>query len=307
MIAPETYWVTGATGRLGCEVTSRLEELGARPVPLVLEGYPTTPRRWTWTATAEPVAVAAAADLDALPPPDRVLNLHWVVDRELSEEDELLHDIDLNIRRPAFFWNWLAGTDCHRFVNVTSIKVFSHLNHPPVSSATDPRPDSAYGLAKLTGERYFDAHFDDTSVVPVHVRLCSLAAAGAHPSQLMPRLCDSAFSDRPIQVNRNHRVHLMHIAEATDLLIASAVEEARGPFVMAPPSERVEEIARAFEAHVGVALTATYVDDDSGVAEPELESNAESLYAAWTRRYSLEEMVGAIAREHQEWMARPPI
>jgi nucleoside-diphosphate-sugar epimerase len=304
VIAPQTFWVTGATGRLGCEVTGRLEQLGARPVPLVLEGYPSTPRRWTWTASAEPVAIATANDLAALPAPDHVLNLHWCVDRELAEEDELLHDIDLNIRRPAFLWEWLASSTCERFVNVSSIKVFSHLNQSPVSAESDPRPDSAYGLAKLAGERYFDARFDGAPPVPVHVRLCSLAAAGAHPSQLMPRLCDSAFADRPIEVNRNHRVHIMHIAEAADLLIASALTDERGPIVVAPPSERVERIAGVFVAQTGMALNATYVENSSDVAEPELHGNTGPLYSPWTRRYHLEEMVGAVASEHRNWISR---
>jgi nucleoside-diphosphate-sugar epimerase len=307
VLARQTFWVTGATGRLGCEVTGRLEQLGARPVPLVLEGYPTAPRRWTWTAAAEPVAVATADDLASLPPPDHVLNLHWCVDRELTEEDELLHDIDHNIRRPAFLWMWLAGSGCRRFVNVSSTKVFSSLNLSPVSSATDPRPTSAYGLAKLTGERYFDARFRGTSVVPIHVRLCTLAAAGGHPSQLMPRLCDSAFSDRPVEVNRSHRVHIVHIAEATDLVIASALTLERGPIVVAPPSASVGQIASAFEAQADVSLNATYVDRTSAEAEPELRPNTESLYSDWTRHYSLDELVGAIAREHRNQMDPAPI
>jgi nucleoside-diphosphate-sugar epimerase len=306
MIAPQTFWVTGATGRLGVEVTSRLEQLGARPVPLVLEGYPLAPRRWTWPASAEPVEIAAADDLAGLPAPDHVLNLHWCVDRDLSEEDELLHDIDHNIRRPAFLWDWLAGTDCQRFVNVSTTKVFSHLNRSPVSAETDPRPSTAYGLAKLTGERYFDARFDGASPAPVHVRLCTLAAAGGHPSQLLPRLCDSAFSDRPIEINRTHRAHLVHIAEAADLLIASALTSEQGPIVVAPPPERVERIAGVFEAEAGVELNATYVETQSDVTDPELRSNTPPLYLDWTRRFSLEELVGAVADEHRSRLDRPP-
>ena len=301
MIEPRCYWVTGATGRLGCEVTTRLEELGARPVPLVLEGYSTMPTRWPWTAEAAPVPVASAGDLAALPSPDHVLNLHWCVNRDLDDEDELVHDIDRNIRGPAFLWEWLAASDCQRFVNVSTIKVFSHLNPSPVAADAEPRPDTAYGLAKLTGERYLDARFDGTSVTPIHVRLASLAAAGGYPTQLMPRLCDSAFGDRPMRINRNHAVHLLHVAEAADLLIAAALTDVGGPIVTAPPAKGVAEIARLFEAEAGVALDATYVEDASGTTDPTLCDNAEALYTDWTRRHNIEELVASIVRQHRAW------
>lgn len=302
MIDPAVFWVTGATGRLGCEVVQRLEQLGALPVPLVLDGYPPMPRRWPWSASVAPVGVAGPDDLEALPPPDHTLNLHWCVDRDQSDEDSLLFDVDYNLRRPAFLWRWLADSSCQRFVNVSTIKVFGPLNQAPVTADTDPRPSTVYGLAKLLGERYFDAQFSGASPEPLHIRLCSLAAAGGHPSQLLPQLCQSAFAGLHIELNTSHRVQIMHVAEAADLVIAGALTPDPGPFVVAPPSVPVGRIADFFESRTGATLDADLVETTPAADEPEIESNAQSLHADWTRRFTPEQMVDAVAREHQEWV-----
>lgn len=296
MVVGSTFWVTGATGRLGCELTARLEELGANVVPLVLPGYPKAPRRWPWTAAVAPVAVASQHDLGRLAAPDHVLNAHWCVNRGLGDADELVDAIDTNIRRPAFLWEWLADSGCRRFVNVSTTKVFGPRNRSPVTAGTDPRPDTGYGLAKLTGEHWFDASLHGTSVVPVHVRLCSLAAAGGHPSQLLPRLLDSAFANRPMTVNRNHEVRIAHVAEAVDLLIATAVSAEPGPIVVAPPPASVERIARLVESEAGRTLNAVYLEDEAA-REPELLENTASLTSDWIRRYGLEELVAAVVAE----------
>ena len=66
MLSGKTFLVTGATGRLGCELVSRLEELGANVAPLILDGYPHKPKRVQWKAKIHPIPISDANDLDKL-------------------------------------------------------------------------------------------------------------------------------------------------------------------------------------------------------------------------------------------------
>ena len=45
MLSGSTFLITGATGRLGAELTRRIEELGGGVIPLILGSYPDQPKR----------------------------------------------------------------------------------------------------------------------------------------------------------------------------------------------------------------------------------------------------------------------
>ncbi|MCP4701603.1 MAG: NAD(P)-dependent oxidoreductase [Gammaproteobacteria bacterium] len=291
MLAGKIFLVTGATGRLGCEIVFRLESLGAKVLPLVLPGYPLTPARIRWQAEAAPVAAEKTDDLAGLPVPDYVINLHWRVQRDLSYTAQLLYEVDYNLHRPVFLWEWLADKRIKRFANISSLKVFSELNGGLVTSETEPRPISPYGISKLAAEKFFDAEFARSACSVIHLRLGSVAAYGGHPSQLMCQLCASAFEQKRIRIISGSASHLLYIDEAADLIINAVLTGNDRQYILtAPTGMKNERIAREFERISGRKLNAEYVKPDVDAAEPAFVSDIPKLKSEWMRCVPFEKM-----------------
>jgi nucleoside-diphosphate-sugar epimerase len=292
-----TFLVTGATGRLGRDLTARLEELGASVLPLVLEGYPPLPKTLPWIARTRPIVVRGADDLAALPAPDHVVHLHWRVDRTRPFAEQVVRELEWNVGRPVFLWDWLrARGSVVSFVNCSSIRVYSHMNPGRITSRTEPRPATPYGVAKLAGEAFFDAYLDKMAVT--HLRLCSVCSFGEHPSQLMSRLAAGTFGEERVRVNAGHSVNLLYIDEAVDLIANAALLGRQGRFVIAAPPCPVTEVARTFEQLSGKRLDAEFVDLAPGVPDPEFESDLAAFRADWVRVTSLEEGMRKIIAQH---------
>ena len=291
MLAGKTFLVTGATGRLGCELVLRLENLGATVQPLVLPGYPLEPKRVAWEARSRLLPVYGRQDLDALRKPDYVINFHWIVDRSLSCTDQLLFEIANNIHRLAFFWEWLADKSLIRFLNISSIRVFSHLNNNPISSGTDPRPLSPYGIAKLTAEHFFDACFAQSGWPVVHLRSCSVTSFGEHPSHLMSRLYASACENEKIVLNSGHTSTIIYIDEIVDLIIQAALSADSPRYILTTEPVAIDRIASVFEKIGGKKITADYRDLQPGIPDQLFASDSERLRTYWTRSTSLASMI----------------
>lgn len=291
MLSGKTFLITGSTGRLGCETVARLEELNANVLPLVLNGYPNEIKRVKWNAKSAPIVVNNADDLNKIQKADYVINFHWLVERTLSYTKQVLFEIDYNIHRIAFLWNWLVDKPIQRFINISSIKVFSHLNNNPISADTEPRPVSPYGITKVTAEKFFDSHFSDASFLVTHLRLCAVACFGEHPSQLLSQLFRSAFGNQRIRINANHTTNIISINEVVDLIINAALVSDRSRYILAKPSIPVEMVASKFEEISKRKLNADYVDLSPGITDPIFESDIESLCANWIRYTSLESMI----------------
>jgi len=290
MLSGEAFLVTGATGRLGCAVVTRLEDLGATTLPLVCEGYPVEPKRVRWEAKTEPILLREVVSLKELPAFSYVINLHWQVNRDLPFSDQVLYEFEMNIHQFAFLWDWLSSQELKRFVNISSIKIFSSLNQNPISADTEPYPLTPYGIAKLTAEKFFDAHFYKLFPV-IHLRLCSVASRGENPSQLMSQLRESAFENRYIQINHGHLVYLMDIDEAVDLIINAALKGEKRRYILTTEGRRVGDIVRKYEEVLGKKLNGQYVDLDPGVEDQIFISNIKELSDSWTRSTSVEAMV----------------
>lgn len=289
-----TFLITGATGRLGSDLTHRLECLGAKVLPLVFDGYPSRPKRTAWKANRTPVIVHHAEDLGQLPSPDYAIHLHWRTDRSLTFSDQLFNELDYAVNRILPFLEWLKKTGCRKIVNISSIKVFSHLNGESVNTETEPRPMTPYGIAKLTTEKFLDAFFQDAGPDVVHFRLGTVASAGEHPAQLMTRLYESCFSNTPIQVNAAHSIGLMYIDEAVDLMIRCALASNGRLYHVTGPFVKVGDVAAVFEKVAEKPLNADYVVSNDRPKDPAVASNAEELTAAWVRRTPLESMARCI-------------
>jgi nucleoside-diphosphate-sugar epimerase len=179
-------------------------------------------------------------------------------------------------------------------VNISSIKVYSHLNSNPISAETEPRPMSPYGLAKLAAERFLDAYFYRCDFSLSHLRLCSVASYGEHPSQILSQLFDSAYKKKTIRINTGHTMNLLYIDHAVDLIINAALHTDKLTCVLAPPSIVVDEIATRFEKISGKKLNAEYIDLNPGIVDPVFQSDIIRFDARWIRRTSLDSMIRKI-------------
>jgi nucleoside-diphosphate-sugar epimerase len=292
-----TIAVTGATGRIGCTLVKRMEDLGAIVLPLCFPGYPAAPKRTRWEAQSSPVLIDDARALESLPSPNAVINLHWRVDRSLSPTGQLSFEVRSNIESLDFLWEWIEKTSVPRLIHASTIRVFSHLNAGTVSSSTEPIPYHSYGIAKYCAEKYLTARFVGSPTRLTHARLCSVASIGEHPTQLLSRLFASAYHGVPIKVNSGHLSHIFHIDEIADLLIALLpLGEEQRP-ILAPRGIANEDLAHLFERVTGRSLAAEFADWQPGRNEPGLESDAPRLRASWCRRLDYEDMILRLQRE----------
>ncbi|MDM8547726.1 NAD(P)-dependent oxidoreductase [Candidatus Venteria ishoeyi] len=291
MLNGQTFLITGATGRLGRDLSARLEMLGAQVLPLVLPGYPEQPRRVDWIADSQPIVVQSAEDLTGLAKPDRVIHLHWQVQRDKTFTEQMRYELDSNIHQLSFLWDWLKTHPPVSFSNISSIRVFSRLNQNPIQAMDPPHPDTPYGLLKQTAENFFEQHFADCKTVVSHLRLGSVASPGEHPSQLLSRLYRSAFENEAIIVNSGHVTGLLWIDEAVDLLISAAMHAQAQAYLLTPAAIDNAEIARCFMAVSGRTLNARYQNLAPDCPDPVFVSDIPQFQHDWVRQFSLQTMI----------------
>lgn len=294
MLSGKTFFVTGSTGRLGVETVHRLEELNATVVPLVLGNYTLKPKRVTWKAKCTPIKINNIDDLNKLPKPDYVINFHWQIDRKLTYTKKLTYEIDNNINQIAFMWDWLLDKSFQRFINISTIKIFSHLNQFPILADDEPCPVSAYGIAKLAAEKFFDAYFQYSSFLVIHLRLCSVTSFGEYPSQLISQLYASAFKDNRIIINKGHMTYIIYIDEVVDLIINAALIAKKKRYIITTSGLTTNKIASKFVKISGHKINAEYIDLDAGRPDLIFISDIEKLQARWVRFTTLESAIKKI-------------
>jgi len=299
MLEGKIFCLTGATGRLGSATSNRLEKLGADVIPLVLGNYPDRPKRIIWEANIKPIKIMNVSELNDLKTPDYVINFHWEVDRKLSFAEQLFYEIKHNIYDLSFFWDWLLDKKIERFVNISTIKVFSHLNENPISIKTEPCPFSPYGIAKLTAEKFFDSYFNKTTFSVVHLRLSSVASYGEHPSHLLSRLFEGAFRGKRITINKGHKVNLFYIDEIINLIINASLNAKNDKYLLVKEDYFIEDVAAEFEKISGKKINALYKNLSPGQFDPIFHSNHQELEADWVRKFNLDETINKIIQLNQ--------
>jgi UDP-glucose 4-epimerase len=292
------FLVTGSTGRLGKEICQRLEELNASIIPIILKGYPEKPKRVEWSTSAKPIRIYDKEDLNKLEVPDYIINFHWQVDRTKSFTEQLLFEINSNLYLHEFFWEWLKEKQPKKFINISTIRIFSEINENPVFTSTVPQPLTPYGISKVAGENFFRALFYKTSTQVINLRLGSIAALGEVPTQLFTQLFNSAFNDKKITVNKGHVSNILYIDEAIDLIINSALIGDKDNYLLVGDGHLNEYIAKRFEEISQRNLNAEYLDLNPGVIDPEFVSDRDKLKSFWTRSYYLDSMIELIIKSN---------
>lgn len=291
--------VTGSTGRLGCAVVTRLEELGAIPIPIITKGYELLPKRVKWSSRIDPIQIYSPLDLGKIEIPDYVLNFHWCINRNLNFTEQLMFEIQHNIHNLKYIWDWLLENKIKKIVNISSIKIYSYLNQNPISSNSIPYPISPYGIAKLASENYFNSIFLEANVPVVHCRLSSIAAFGENPNHLMTQLYNSAFNNKKININIEQNNNLLYIDEAIDLIICSALMSDKLSYIIGGENVLNEKTAQIFEVISGRKLNAVYVNSFPKKKDPIFSTDRELLRDHWVRVSSLQSMIEKIIAQYQ--------
>lgn len=272
--------------------------MNASVVPIVLKGYPEKPKRVKWTATAKPIRIFNKEDLSQLEAPDYVMNFHWQVDRSKSFAEQLLYEINSNLYLHEFFWEWLKEKQPKKFINISTIKIYSELNQSPVSSSSTPIPLSPYGISKVTAENYFRTLFYKSLTQVINLRLGSISAFGEVPNQLLTQLFNSAFNNKKITVNKGHISNILYIDEAIDLIINSVLIGEREDFLVVGEGQLNEYISQKFEEKSRRKLNAEYSNLNPGIVDPSYISDRKKLQSSWTRSYSLDSMIELIIKSN---------
>ncbi len=232
--------------------------------------------------------------MEQIKPPDYVINFHWQVNRSISFTEQLLYEIESNIYEHAFFWDWLKHSEPDKFINISTIKIFSELNQNPISSSTDPKPLTPYGIA----EKYFNAFFYKTKTKAVHLRLGSVSSYGEVPSQLLTQLFNSLFHKKRITVNKGHISNILYIDEVVDLIINSAQLEEKDTYIVVGKGYLNEYISQRFEEIAKGKLNAEYVDLFPATVDPIFISDLDKLQSIWTRSYSIDSLIELVVKSN---------
>jgi len=272
--------------------------LNASVVPIVLKGYPEKPKRVEWTSTVKPIRIFIKEDLSQLEAPDYVINFHWQVDRSKSFTDQLLYEINSNLYIHEFFWEWLKEKQPKKFINISTIKIFSELNENPVVSSTVPKPLTPYGIAKVTAESYFNSLFHKSTTRVVNLRLGSVAAFGEVPTQLLTQLFNSAFNNKKIKINKGHISNILYIDEAIDLIINSALIDNKDEYLVVGDGKLNEDIAKRFEQISKKNLNAEYEDLNPETSDQIFILDRDKLKSDWTRSFSLDSIIELIIKSN---------
>ena len=272
-----------------------------------MKGYPELPIRVEWASASHPIKIYTIEDLKKLEFPDYVINFHWQVDRSKSFTDQLVYEINSNIYQQAFFWEWLKKIEPNKFINISTIKIFSELNQNPVSSTSIPRPLTPYGIAKVTAEKYFEALFHKSGTKVINLRLGSVSSYGEVPSQLLTQLFNSIFNNKKITINKGHISNILYINEAVDLIISSALVADEQNYLVVGEGNLNEYISQRFEAIAKGKLNAEYVDLNPGTKDPIFVSDINKLQSNWTKSYSLDSLIEQIIKSNRNSLSNTKI
>ena len=283
-ISDRTFFVTGATGRLGIETVNRLENLGAKVFPVVLKWGNKKPKRINWQAKSSPLVIKEN-NLFLLPTPDYVINFHWKTNRKLSFAKQLNFELHHSLFTNIYFWEWLVDKQIKKFINISSIKIFSDLNEDPITSLSCSKPLTPYGIAKELSELFFDQLYNSSCEV-VNIRLSSIASVGEHPSQLV-----SLFENKKIKINAGHKSNLLYVEEAVDLIIAAALFGKESKYNFGGKDYLNEEIVKKFEEISNKKINAEFENFYPKIRNSRFKFDNNKFNQKFIRKFTLEKLL----------------
>jgi UDP-glucose 4-epimerase len=191
--SPAPTWVVGGSGLLGSAVRRAL----------VTDQQPELTSSIPWTEPEEAVrALLAAADRL----PGEGWRLAWCAGSGVIASSPEEIDRELWVLR-EFFGRWQpeSGTSGSRalFFASSAGGVYAGSADPPFTEATEPRPISPYGVAKLEAEQIFTEFSRRTGIPLLIGRISNLFGPGQNldkPQGLVSQLCKAHATGKPLSL-----------------------------------------------------------------------------------------------------------
>jgi nucleoside-diphosphate-sugar epimerase len=192
-----------------------------------------------------------------------------------------------------------------RIVYVSSISVYPMGAAPILSEHLVPKPDTAYGAAKLAGEHLLAlAGSAETGVVSL--RLSSVYGPGQRPGTALPLFIANAAAGKPIGVFAGgaRSQDFLHVSDAARGIVGAAASQATGVFNLGSGSgTSMRELARIITDFPG--WNVDIVDRGGVETSPSVQVDISKARQAWgyAPEVSLVEGIGAY---HASLLARLP-
>ena len=122
-----------------------------------------------------------------------------------------------------------------KFINSSSISVYGIYRKGKISERHLPKPDSYYGISKLTGELYCERFNNLSKLSVISLRYSSVYGEGQKPDTVLPIFINKARKDKNIQIygkgmKTQDFVYIKDVVKANYLALHS---NERGPFNIA--------------------------------------------------------------------------
>jgi len=264
MTDSRTALVTGAAGFIGAHLTRRLAREGWSVRAVDVHPMPRGPETGGVDFRLVDIRDRAAMER-ALNRVDTVFNLasvHLDVNASSAEFESV------NVRALQQLVELAHRSGARRFIQVSSVGVYGHVEHPPAAEDAPLAPQNDYERTKLAGEIAATAAAQDYNVDLVILRPAWVYGTGCpRTSKIISALRKGRFFY--IGAGRNLR-HPVYIEDCLDAMVAAAgagAAVARRTFNVAGPRwMTVEEMVRTFATVLRVKPPTLHVPRWAGLA-----------------------------------------
>jgi len=221
--------VTGASGFIGRYLVPALAAEGHEVVALGREAEGLAPLKGDGVT-------ARATDYDADDLAGALKGVEAVVHlagRRSQRDDDPLSfrpfaETNLNLLETLFFAARHAGV--YRFLQASTIAVYSGANAAPYAEADIPIPLNPYGLSKLTSEQLLALWGGKTGVRTTSLRLAASYGYGERISAVLMKFADAAWRRQVLTVRGNGRIGIdqIYVRDVVRAFVAALAPDAPG-------------------------------------------------------------------------------
>lgn len=252
-----------------------------------------------------------AGDLaDALKGVEAVV--HLAGRRSRRDDDPLsfrpFAETNLNLLETLFFAARDVGVS--RFVQASTIAVYSAANAVPYAETDLPVPLNPYGLSKLTSEQLLALWGGKTGVRTTSLRLAASYGYGERISAVLMKFADAAWRRQTLTVRGNGRIGIdqIYVKDVVRAFAAALAPDASGGAFNVGASRvfTLLEMAEAVNAAFGNDGNLRIEDPQNGPAPaPHMSIEAARQGLGWKPEFSLERALRDFCETWRAAEARP--
>ena len=301
--------VTGASGFIGRYLVPALAAEGQEVVALGREAEGLAPLKGDGVT-------ARATDYDADDLAGALKGVEAVVHlagRRSQRDDDPLSfrpfaETNLNLLETLFFAARDAGVS--RFLQASTIAVYSGANAAPYAEADIPIPLNPYGLSKLTSEQLLALWGGKTGVRMTSLRLAASYGYGERISAVLMKFADAAWRRQVLTVRGNGRIGIdqIYVRAVVRAFVAALAPDAPGGVfnVGAGRVFSLLEMAETVNAAFGNDGNLRIEDPQDGPAPaPHMSIEAARQGLGWTPEWPLERALRDFCETWRAAEARP--